>query len=300
MSGNNNEYGFGSHYSGGVSYEDNTPSPSSNTQPELESAPNLGQQTLQASSGPTAIKDITTAQFMPEVIQESSRQPVLVDFWAPWCEPCKQLAPALERAVSKAGDKIKLVKMDIEAHPEVAGQMGIKSVPAVVAFVDGQPKDAFMGVQSEAEIDQFIEKLVGPSGPSPLEQALEQADELMQQEAFEQASQLYGAILQQDPENIDASAGYGMAAFKMDNVELAKEILHNIKDDGNHLGLKALKSAIELHEQAEEIGSYSELEALLEKDPKNHQARFDLALALNCKVSAVTDRETRSRSLFSY
>jgi putative thioredoxin len=128
------------------------------------------------------VKDVSTAEFMTEVIQASQQMPVLVDFWAPWCGPCKQLAPALEGAVAKAGGKVKLVKMNIDEHPEVAGQMGIQSIPAVVAFVDGQPRDAFMGNKAPNEIEKFIEKLIGPSGPNQLDMALEQANELLEKE----------------------------------------------------------------------------------------------------------------------
>src|SRR4051812_43237255 len=130
-----------------------------------------------AAAADNLIKDTTTQAFMADVIEESKRQPVLVDFWAPWCGPCKQLAPVLEKAVRAADGKVKLVKMNIDEHPQIAGQLGIQSIPAVIAFTNGQPVDGFMGALPEGQIKGFIERLIGPLGPTAAEDLLKDADE---------------------------------------------------------------------------------------------------------------------------
>jgi putative thioredoxin len=290
MSDKNNPFdsGYGSQFSGGVSYG-NAPSRQDTADSGQTSAVDLtpssapaAEQSLLGDQGkPEPVLDITTAQFMAEVIEYSRTKPVLVDFWAPWCGPCKQLTPALEAATAKTGGKIRLVKMNIDDHPEIAGQMGVQSIPAVVAFVDGQPKDAFMGAKSEREIEAFIEKIAGPSGPSPLEEALTQADALMAEEAWAEAGHVYGSILQQMPDNRDALAGYGMCALHSGNSDQAKQALTNAGDIDGHQGLEALRAAIDLKEQAESVGDFTELEQAVAENPKDHAARFDLAVALN-------------------
>jgi len=280
------KYGFGNQFSAGVNY-DQKPS----QQPAGEAAGTLGGAgghapspvtlDLGTQAGPVPVKDISTAEFMTEVIDGSRDVPVLVDFWAPWCGPCKQLAPALEAAVARAGGRVRLVKMNIDEHPEVAGQMGIQSIPAVVAFVNGQPRDAFMGARPEQEITKFIEKLAGPSGPSKLEEALEMAAGLAEQGQVEEAAGIYGAILQQQPDNADALAGYGSMLLKEGKIAEAKSVLEMAENVSGHQGLDALRAAIELAEQAGSVGDFAELEARLAANPADHQARFDLAIALN-------------------
>ena len=280
MSNNENNYGFGGQLSAGVNYDTTAPGPVQATptnQPSTSGMLNLSKNTAEP------VMEISTAQFSTEVIQASREKPVLIDFWAPWCGPCKQLAPALEAAVAKTAGRVKLVKMNIDDHPEIAGQMGIQSIPAVVAFVNGQPMDAFMGAKSEREITQFLDKLIGPSGPSELELVLEEASELMANEAYGQARQLYNAILAQIPDNLDAIAGSGMAALKEGRLEEAKLALASAGEDVPHPALAALKVAIEVQEQASGIGDLSELEEIISKHPNNHDSRFDLALALNAK-----------------
>jgi len=290
MSNKENEYGFGygTQISGGVNYDQSanqpvqtpqTAAPQGTMPATPNNSPAAGGNLLNPASEP--VRDITTDEFSSEVIQASNERPVLIDFWAPWCEPCKQLAPALEAAVAKTGGKVKLVKMNIDEHPQVAGQMGIQSIPAVVAFVEGKPKDAFMGAKSAREIDQFIEKIAGPSGPSQLELALEQAASLMSEGAFQEAGQLYGSILSQVPDNMDAIAGYGHALLKLGHLDEARKAAEMAPENSSHIALDSLKTAIELEEQAASIGDFSQLEADIAKDPKNHEARFDLAIALN-------------------
>src|SRR3712207_5566776 len=152
------------------------------------------------------VKDTTTAAFRQDVLAESMNQPVLVDFWAPWCGPCKQLTPVLEKVVRAAGGKVKLVKMNIDEHPQIAGQLGVQSIPAVFAFQRGQPVDGFMGALPESQIKGFIERLVGPVGPSAAEDLLAEADALAAEGEAAGAAELYAAVLAQDPENAAAIA----------------------------------------------------------------------------------------------
>ncbi|MEM7464124.1 MAG: thioredoxin [Pseudomonadota bacterium] len=265
---------FGNNYSGGQASADQFLNV-----PGSAGAPGTG------SAEP--VLDISTAQFGAEVIEASRTKPVLVDFWAPWCGPCKQLGPILEKTVAAMRGKVKLVKMNIDDHPDIAGQMGIQSIPAVVAFVDGRPKDAFMGAQSESEIRRFLEKLIGPSGPDPIEQALQQAEQLASEGAASQAASLYAAILQEDPQNVSAIAGMGMIYLETGDLERAKAVLASVPevpDAGSateNPKLSSLRAAIELAEQAEELGDTAQLMEKVASEPDNHQARFDLALAFN-------------------
>lgn len=238
----------------------------------------------QATSGgaPEAVKDISTAEFMAEVIEASNERPVLVDFWAPWCGPCKQLGPVLEKVVAESRGKVKLVKMNIDQHPEIAGQMGVQSIPAVVAFDQGKPKDAFMGAVPESEVRRFIDKLAGPSGPSPVDQALEEAARLAAEGASSEAANLYASVLQQEPENVIALAGLGTLYLASGDAERAKAMYDAIPaDQQDKPEAASLKAAIDLAEQAASLGDTSALVARIEADPKDYQARFELAVALN-------------------
>lgn len=231
-----------------------------------------------------AVKDISTAEFSAEVIQGSMQVPVLVDFWAPWCEPCKQLAPALEAAVTATNGKIRLVKMDIDKHPEVAGQMGIQSIPAVVAFIDGKPADAFMGAKTEGEIRDFIVKIAGACDDgAQIDTMLEEAEKLFTDGAIQEAGQLYTNILSVEPENIKAIAGIGHLYLNENNLEAVHSLLANLDETQlTAAEIISLKSAINLAEQAEALGKTSDdLLSKLDADPSNPQLRLDLAIALN-------------------
>ena len=230
-----------------------------------------------------AVRDISTAEFKSEVIDASMNKPVLVDFWAPWCGPCKQLAPELERAVAGTRGAVKLVKMDIDQHPEIPGQMGIQSIPAVVAFVKGRPADMFMGAKPESEIRAFISKVAGPSEEdNQIEQALEHAAMLIEQGATADAGNIYVQILSVDPENVKAIAGLGHLQLQDNNVEAVRTMIDGLSEE-----LKASKeivsllSAIALSEQASQLGDYDQLAAAVKANPDDHRARMDLALALN-------------------
>jgi putative thioredoxin len=230
------------------------------------------------------VKDTTTAAFRQDVIQESAKQPVLVDFWAPWCGPCKQLTPVIEKAVKAAGGKVKLVKMNIDEHPQIPGQLGIQSIPAVIAFTKGQPVDGFMGALPESQVKGFIERLVGPLGPSAAEDLLAEADARAAKGDAGGAAELYAAVLAQDAENVAAIAALAKLHLELDDLEGAKRFLAMAPPGKeNDPTIAGARAAIELAEQAASLGDASELQRRVEANPLDHQARFDLALALNAR-----------------
>jgi putative thioredoxin len=237
-----------------------------------------------APGGSDLIKDTTTQGFRQDVIAESAKQPVLVDFWAPWCGPCKQLTPIIEKAVKEAGGKVKLVKMNIDDHPQIAGQLGIQSIPAVIAFQRGQPVDGFMGAVPESQIRQFIERLVGPAGPGPVAEALAAAEAAAAEGDAAGAMEIYAAVLAEEPANLAAIAGMAKLRLDMDDLDGAKQMLAMAPaDKADDAALAGIKAAIELAGQAAGLGDIGALLKAVEADPKNHQARFDLAVALNAR-----------------
>lgn len=188
------------------------------------STPNVG--------GNELIKDTTTATFQADVIAESRNQPVLVDFWAPWCGPCKQLTPIIENAVREAGGAVKLVKMNIDDHPSIAGQLGIQSIPAVIAFVNGQPADGFMGALPDSKVKEFIAKISGPSDQeAAITEAVTAAKELVDAGDFVQAAQIFSSILQVAPDNVDAIVGLATCLLESGDAEKAREILSSLPTD---------------------------------------------------------------------
>jgi putative thioredoxin len=236
------------------------------------------------TSSDDLVKDTTTANFRQDVLAESMQQPVLVDFWAPWCGPCKQLTPILEKAVRAAGGKVKLVKMNIDEHPQIAGQLGVQSIPAVFAFQRGQPVDGFMGALPESQIKSFIERLVGPLGPSAAEEILAEADRLFAEGDIGGAAELYSAVLAQDPENVVALAALVKLHVEVSDLEGAKRFLAMAPEaKANDPALAGARAAIELAEQAGSLGDLADLQRRVETDPTDHQARFDLAVGLNAR-----------------
>jgi putative thioredoxin len=230
------------------------------------------------------IRDTTTQGFRQDVMAESMKQPVLVDFWAPWCGPCKQLTPVIEKVVKAAKGKVKLVKMNIDEHPQIAGQLGVQSIPAVFAFDKGQPVDGFMGALPESQIQAFIEKLTGPIGPGEAEKMLEAASLALEEGDASGAGGLYAAVLTLEPENIAAIAGLARLHLDMGDLEGAKGFLAMVPEvKAADPVIAGIRAAIELAEQAADLGDTAELEAKITANPANHQARFDLAIALNGK-----------------
>jgi putative thioredoxin len=231
------------------------------------------------------IKDATTQSFMKDVIEESKRQPVLVDFWAPWCGPCKQLTPILEKVVRAAKGKVKLVKMDIDAHPAIPGQMGIQSIPAVIAFVNGQPADGFMGLLPESQVLAFLERLTKDRIGSEEMDLLKTADAALADGDVAGAADLYAKMLAQDGANIGALAGLARAYLHTGSLEQAKQTLAMVPEaKRNDPAVAAARAALELAEQAKSVGPITELEGKIAANALDHQARFDLAVALNSKA----------------
>ena len=229
------------------------------------------------------IRDTTTAQFTQDVIQESRNQPVLVDFWAPWCGPCKQLTPSLEKAVTEADGRVKLVKMNIDEHPSIAGQMGIQSIPAVIVFKDGQPVDGFMGAVPESQIRELIDKVAGDGGAQDrIVEALAAAAEARDNGDIQGAAQIYQAVAAQDPENVDALGGLADLLFEAGHAEQAAEVLARAPEGKKESPpIAAVQAKMDLAGQVSGLGDARELEQRIAADPKDHQARFDLAQALH-------------------
>jgi len=236
-------------------------------------------------AAPDLIKDTTTQTFVKDVIEESKRQPVLIDFWAEWCGPCRQLTPLLEKAVRAAKGKVKLVKMNIDQHPAIPGQMGIQSIPAVIAFVDGRPADGFMGAIPESQVNAFIDKLskgVPGAGEASIAESLKEAETLLAEGDPAGAAQIYAEALSVDATNIAALAGLAKCYVTTGAVDQAKQTLAMVPESRrNDTAVKAVQAAIDLAEQAKSVGPVGELERKIAANPLDHQARFDLATALN-------------------
>jgi len=230
------------------------------------------------------VKDTTTQAFVKDVIEESKRQPVLVDFWAPWCGPCKQLTPILEKAVKAAKGKVKLVKMNIDDHPAIPGQMGIQSIPAVIAFVGGQPADGFMGALPESQVVAFLERLTKDRIGGEAQDLLKAADAALAEGDAAGATEMYAQLLAEDNANVGALGGLARAHVETGALEQARQTLAMVPEaKQNDAAVAAARAALELAEQAKTLGPIDELEQKVAANPLDHQARFDLALALNGK-----------------
>jgi putative thioredoxin len=236
-------------------------------------------------AAPDLIKETTTQTFVKDVIEESKRQPVLIDFWAPWCGPCRQLTPILEKAVRNAKGRVKLVKMNIDEHPAVPGQMGIQSIPAVIAFVNGQPADGFMGAVPESQVNAFIDKLtkgMAAPGEPNIADVLKEAEAVLAEGDAATAAQIYAEVLAVDATNIAALAGLAKCYITSGAVEQAKQTLAMVPESKrSDVAVKAVQASIDLAEQAQAVGPVTELEQKVAANPLDHQSRFDLATALN-------------------
>ena len=240
----------------------------------------------QSNSEEILIKDVNEDTFMDDVIEASKSSPIVVDFWAPWCGPCKTLGPALEAEVKATNGKIKMVKIDIDQNQNLASQMRIQSIPAVFAFVDGQPIDGFMGAKAPSELKVFIEKLLEKvtDDEGDLSEAIAVADEMLEAEEFDDAAETFEAILGEDPNSSLAFVGLFKSKMGAKKINDAKKMLKEIPDTlKNKPEILALQAQIELTNQAEGIGELNDLRKLLSTDVNNHQVRFDLALALFTK-----------------
>jgi len=235
-----------------------------------------------AAAPDDAVKDTTTQGFIKDVIEESKTQPVLVDFWAPWCGPCKQLTPILEKAVKAAKGKVKLVKMDIDKHPDIPGQMGIQSIPAVIAFSNGQPVDGFMGALPESQVVAFLERLTKGKVSPEENNLLKAADDALAGGNAAEAADIYAKLLAQDSNDIPALAGLARCYLATGNIEQAKKTLALVPEaKANETAVAAVRAALDLAEQAKAVGPIEELQQKVAANPLDHQARFDLAIALS-------------------
>ena len=242
----------------------------------------IGEVTAAAPEG--LVKDTTTQTFIKDVIEESKRQPVLVDFWAPWCGPCKQLTPVIEKVVKAAKGKVKLAKMNIDEHPAIPGQLGIQSIPAVIAFVNGQPADGFLGALPESQVVAFLERITKERIGGEEKDLLKAADAALAEGDAAGAAEMYADLLSKDGANVAALAGLARAYVETGALDQAKQTLAMVPEaKRNEASVAAARAALELAEQARSVGPLADLEQKVAANPLDHQARFDLALALNAK-----------------
>ncbi|MGE5548161.1 MAG: thioredoxin [Solirubrobacterales bacterium] len=235
-----------------------------------------------ASAGNDLIKDATTATFMADVIQASQQVPVIVDFWAPWCGPCKQLGPALEKVVREARGAVRMVKVNVDENQELAMQLRVQSVPMVYVFKGGRPVDAFVGAQPESQIKSFVQRLTaGQDSPVSLGEIVEQAKEILAEGDVHTAAQIFQQVLAEEPDNPQAIAGLLRCLLAVGDFAGAKQMLQQLPAEvAKHADIAAVQTAIDLQETAAEAaGQTAELRRRLAADGNDHQARFDLALA---------------------
>jgi len=240
----------------------------------LSGEPNTG--------GADIIKDSDTQNFAADVIEASSAAPVIVDFWAPWCGPCKQLTPQLEKAVTEAAGAVRLVKINVDENQALAGQLGVQSIPAVFAFVDGRPVDGFMGAVPDSQLNEFISRLTAQSGAAEGAQEIDVAQQALAAGDVNQAAQVFGAILQQDAGNEAAVAGLAECYIQTGDLERAEQTLELLpSSEASGPEVATVRAKLDLAKKASEAGDLEPLKKAVADDPNDMQARFDLAIALS-------------------
>ena len=227
------------------------------------------------------IKDVTIATFGKEVLEVSRKTPVLVDFWAPWCEPCKQLTPILEKVVRGFGGKVRLAKVNIDQNQTLASQLRIQSIPTVYAFRDGRPLDGFQGAQPESTVRAFVERLLGEEAAMDAAAAIAAADQALEAGDLQGAAEVYAAVLQEDPQNVAALAGLARCYLKSGDIARAEQTLGLVPPDKRESGpVASVRAALELAKVAGKAGDIGKLKARVDAESANHQARIDYAIAL--------------------
>jgi putative thioredoxin len=236
------------------------------------------------SSAGDLIKDVNEDTFMADVIDASQEVPVIVDFWAPWCGPCKTLGPMLEKAVLAAKGAVRMVKVNIDDNQAIAGQLRVQSIPTVYAFHKGQPVDAFQGAVPNSEIDAFVARVIEASGGEVnggLTDALKSAEEMLEDGAASDAAEVFSAIIEEDNQNVKAYSGLARAKLDLEDIEGAEAVLNGVPADiSDSPEIEAVFAKIALARQALDVGPLSELEAVVAADPSNSKARFEYSQAL--------------------
>jgi len=235
-----------------------------------------------ARTVPTPVKESNTKNFMADVVEASRQMPVLVDFWAPWCGPCKQLGPMLEKIVGETKGAVRLVKINVDENQQLAAQMRIQSIPAVFAFVNGQPVDGFMGALPESQLRQFVSRLTAGARGDELETMLAEAEQALAEDDLATAGQIFGQVLQIDRENVKAIAGLAKAQIKSGDLDGAKATLALVPPQKtSDPEIASVRAMIELSAKQADPGDVRKLGAAVEQNPADHQSRYDLAVALN-------------------
>ena len=240
---------------------------------------------FEQNTGGSLIKEVTEATFMQDVVEASKTKPVIVDFWAPWCGPCKTLGPQLEEAVKAANGAVTMAKVNVDENQMIAGQMQVQSIPTVFAFVNGQPVDGFQGAVSASEVKAFVERVVAANGgeaENGLDSAVQSAEQMLEEGDFEAAIETFSAILQEDTNNVKSYIGLMKSHIALGELDQAEAILNGMPlEISQKPEVESVHAQIELAKQALDAGPIKDLVQLVEKNPDDHEARFKLAQALH-------------------